>query len=65
MDMMLANKPAENEEKRFVHEAWNWTNPTYTIEFNRPLNQLVKAEIDPTKRMADVNLDNNVLTLNW
>ena len=65
MDMMLADKPAENSEKRFVHEEWNWTNPTYTVEFNHPLNQLIKAEIDPTKRMADVNLDNNVLKLNW
>lgn len=65
MDMMLTDKPAENSEKRFVHEEWNWTNPTYIVEFNHPLNQLMKAEIDPTKRMADVNLDNNVLKLNW
>jgi hypothetical protein len=65
MDMMLANKPVENSEKRFVHQEWNWTNPTYIVEFKHPLNQLIKAEIDPTKRMADVNLDNNVLKLNW
>jgi hypothetical protein len=65
MDMMLADKPAEDSEKRIVHEEWNWTNPTYVVEFNHPLNQLIKAEIDPTKRMADVNLDNNVLKLNW
>jgi hypothetical protein len=65
MDMMLANKPTENSEKRFVHPEWNWTNPTYIVEFKHSLNQLIKAEIDPTKRMADVNLDNNVLKLNW
>ena len=65
LDMMLANKPVESDEKRIVHEEWNWTNPTYVVEFKRPLNQLVKAEIDPTKRMADVNSDNNVLNLNW
>ena len=65
MDMMLAGKPAESNEKRFVHEEWNWTNPTYTVEFKHPLNQLIKAEIDPTKRMADVNQDNNVLKLSW
>lgn len=65
MDMMLVNKPAESGEKRIVHEAWNWTNPTYTVEFNHPLNQLILAEIDPTKRMADVNQDNNILKLNW
>jgi hypothetical protein len=65
MDVMLADKPAESDEKRIVHKEWNWTNPTYVVEFNHPLNQLIKAEIDPTKRMADVNLDNNVLKLNW
>jgi len=65
MDMMLGPKAAEDSEKRFVHEEWNWTNPTYVVEFKHPLNQLIKAEIDPTKRMADVNLDNNVLKLNW
>jgi len=65
MDMMLAGKPAENSEKRIIHEEWNWTNPTYIVEFKHPLNQLIKAEIDPTKRMADLNLDNNVLKLNW
>jgi aminopeptidase N len=65
MDMMLGDKPAESSEPRLVHEAWNWTNPTYIVEFKHPLSQLIKAEIDPTKRMADVNLDNNVLKLNW
>ena len=65
MDMMLDGKPAENPEKRFIHKEWNWTNPTYTVEFNHPLSQLIKAEIDPSKRMADVNQDNNVLKLNW
>jgi hypothetical protein len=65
MDMMLGDKPAESNEKRFVHPEWNWTNPTYVVEFDHPLNQLIKAEIDPTKRMADVSQDNNVLKLNW
>ena len=65
MDMMLAGKPAEDSEKRFIHKEWNWTNPTYTVEFDHPLSQLIKAEIDPSKRMADVNQDNNVLKLNW
>ncbi|MEO5501042.1 MAG: M1 family metallopeptidase [Ginsengibacter sp.] len=65
MDLMLAGKPAETKEKRVVHTEWNWTNPTYTLEFNRPLNELIQVEIDPTKRMADVDQKNNVLKLNW
>ncbi|MDQ2720764.1 MAG: M1 family metallopeptidase [Bacteroidota bacterium] len=65
MDLMLGNKPAENSEKRIVHDEWNWTNPTYVVEFKHPLNQLIQVEIDPTKRMADVDQKNNLLKLNW
>jgi hypothetical protein len=65
LDMMLAGKPSEGSEKRFVHEEWNWTNPTYIVEFDHPLTELIKMEIDPTKRMADVNQNNNALKLNW
>ena len=64
-DLMLGDKPAESKEKRFVHEEWNWTNPTYVLEFKHPLNELVQVEIDPTKRMADVDQKNNLLKLNW
>ena len=65
MDMMLGNKPAESKETRFTHDEWNWTNTTYIVEFKHPLNQLTRAEIDPTKRMADVDQKNNLLKLNW
>ncbi len=39
--------------------------PTYIVEFNHPLTDLVLAEIDPTKRMADIDQKNNTLRLNW
>lgn len=65
MDLMLGNKPAENNEKRVVHSEWNWTNPTYNVEFKHKLIDLISVEIDPTKRMADIDQKNNVLKLNW
>lgn len=65
MDLMFGNKPAESTEPRVVHEEWNWTNPTYVVEFKHPLTDLVLAEIDPTKRMADIDQKNNALKLNW
>lgn len=65
MDLMLGNKPAESKQTRFTHDEWNWTNPTYIVEFKHPLNQLIQVEIDPTKRMADVDQKNNELKLNW
>ncbi len=65
MDLMFGAKPAETDEPRTVHEEWNWTNPTYVVEFKHPLSDLILAEIDPTKRMADIDQKNNTLKLNW
>lgn len=64
-DLMLGDKPAESKEKRFSHDEWNWTNSTYVVEFKHPLNELIQVEIDPTKRMADIDQKNNILKLNW
>ena len=65
LDLMFGGKPAENNETRFIHNEWNWTNPTYVVEFKHPLHELTLAEIDPTRRMADIDQKNNTLKLNW
>ena len=65
VDLMFGGKPAENNETRFIHNEWNWTNPTYIVEFKHPLHELTLAEIDPTRRMADIDQKNNTLKLNW
>ena len=65
LDLMFGNKPAESNVATIVDDEWNWTNPTYTVEFKHPLTDLVLVEIDPTKRMADVDQKNNTLKLNW
>jgi len=65
LDIMFGNKPAESDESRIVHSEWNWTNATYIVEFKHPLKDLTLVEIDPTKRMADVEQKNNTLKLNW
>ncbi len=65
LNLMYGEKPAENKQNRTVHEEWRWTHPTYVVEFKHRLTDLKKAEIDPTKRMADVDQKNNILELNW
>lgn len=57
--MMRGEKPAETNDPRVVHPDWPWTNPTYEFSINRPISDIVSVEIDPSKRMADVNRDNN------
>lgn len=66
LNLMYGAKPSENAaEKREIHEAWRWTHSTYVVEFKKRLTDLKKAEIDPSKRMADTDQKNNVLQLNW
>ncbi|TDX00432.1 M1 family metallopeptidase [Dinghuibacter silviterrae] len=66
VDLMFGSKPAEaGEGPRTVFDPWPWTNPTYIVQSNHHLRDIVRAEIDPTQRMADVDRRNNVLELKW
>lgn len=67
LDLMMGGKPGENADSsnRVVHDEWNWTNPTYNVIFDRRVFDLRKIEIDPTRRMADIDPGSNSLTLNW
>jgi Peptidase family M1 domain len=66
LNLMFGEKPNEDpKQKREVHEAWRWTHPTYVVEFKRRLTDVTSVEIDPSKRMADVERKNNLLELKW
>ena len=66
LNLMYGSKSTENvNEPREEHTAWKWTHPTYIVEFKRRLSDLKRAEIDPSKRMADIDLRSNLLQLNW
>ena len=65
LNLMFGAKPAENTTNRIVHEEWKWTHPTYIVELKHKLTDIKKVEIDPSKRMADVDQRNNILQLNW
>jgi hypothetical protein len=66
LNLMFGEKLNENaNQKREVHEAWRWTHPTYIVEFKRRLLDVKAVEIDPSKRMADIDRKNNLLELNW
>src|SRR5205823_734639 len=66
LNLMFGEKPNEKESQaRIVHEEWRCTHPTYTVEIKQRLTNLKKVEIDPSKRMADINQQNNALELRW
>ena len=43
--------------------AWPWVNPEYTVRINRPAEEILKLEIDPSMRMADIERENNTINL--
>ena len=66
LNLMYGSKASENASvKWIVDEPWRWTHPTYVVSFKARLTDIVKAEIDPSKRMADTERKNNLLELNW
>ncbi|UAY51394.1 M1 family metallopeptidase [Ferruginibacter albus] len=66
LNLMFGEKPNENaKETRIVHDEWRWTHPTYVVEIKQRLTNIRKVEIDPSKRMADVDRKNNLLELKW
>jgi hypothetical protein len=66
LNLMFGKKPIEKgQEGRKDYEEWKWTHPTYEIQTARRLSDIIKVEIDPTKRMADVEPKNNALELKW
>jgi hypothetical protein len=66
LNVQYGYKPAEAGMGKYVKATpWRWTHPTYVLSFPDKLTNVVKVEIDPSKRMADVDRKNNLLQLNW
>ncbi len=66
LDLMFGKKENENKAQSYIlHDEWRWVQPTYIVEFKHKLTDLIKAEIDPSKRMADIERKNNLIELSW
>lgn len=54
--MMRGEKPVENKDiVRITEEDWPWTYPTYELQLSKPTSTIKRIEIDPTKRLADID----------
>jgi len=59
--MMRGKKAAETWQADLkVLPDWPWTHPEYQFELHVPVSKILSVVIDPSLRMADVNLGNNV-----
>lgn len=61
MRIMWGQKENENPEiERTVLPDWPWVFPDYSFVMDIPQENIARIEIDPTRRMADVDRDNNI-----
>ncbi len=60
LESMRGEKPAEGKTERTILPDHRWVDPTYEFEIPSKLSKVAKIEIDPSRRMADIDLANNV-----
>ncbi len=60
LESMRGNKPAESKMERTILPDHRWVDPTYEFEIPEKSKKVAKIEIDPSHRIADINLENNV-----
>ena len=60
LEIMRGEKPAEGgAPKRVLSIPWPWTHPIQIVYLEKPFDLIKSVEIDPSKRMADVQPENN------
>lgn len=62
LESMRGEKPTENKIERTVLPDHRWVDPTYEFEIPAKMKKVAKVEIDPSHRLADIALDNNLWT---
>lgn len=61
LDIMRGNKPGEEDGVKFtVLPDWPWTHPEYEMIPGAEATRIQKIEIDPSGRMADINVKDNM-----
>lgn len=63
LNLMYGIKQEESNVNRVVHDEWKWTDPEYYLPISHGITEIKEIEIDPSKRLADINRINNKLTV--
>lgn len=59
--MMRGAKQPSDNIKWIELESWPWVEPVYELTIDVAIDDIKRIEIDPSRRMADVDRDNNKL----
>ena len=61
--LMRGEKANEYEAKRTILEDWQWVAKSYSFEIPGSVDNIGRIIIDPSQRLADINLEDNYLDL--
>lgn len=59
LESMRGEKPVENNIQRTILPDHRWVDLTYEFEIPAKMKKVAKVEIDPSHRIADIDLENN------
>lgn len=63
MNLMYGAKPADGKLPYLLHDEWKWVNPEYNLYIDGNVADIKEIEIDPSKKMADINRINNKISV--
>ena len=63
MNLMYGTKPADEKQPYILHDEWKWVNPDYSLYIDGNVADIKEIELDPSKKMADVNRINNKISV--
>jgi len=61
--MMRGHKGVDQNISYKVEPDWPWVNPSYELILESPLDKIKSVHLDPTGRLADYDLSNNLIEL--
>jgi len=61
--IMRGHKGTDEVDFKVAAQDWPWTHPEYKLEVDADTENIVKVVIDPTRRLADVAYDNNIMEM--
>jgi hypothetical protein len=62
LGVMRGSKKENFDGEYIVEDDWFWTNKSYTLTLDLPIRSIMKVEIDPSGRLADMDRENNSQT---
>lgn len=61
LQMMRGHKPLQTQEQLLL--SWPWAYPTYTFELNTKKQKIKKIHLNPSGKIADIDLKNDVFVV--